>query len=144
MPQNSWVNVLSYIPPLINIKCKLCFRVFTLYSSVPSVQVTLSWWVCFWKEGPTPWSGPCVETASPRPRWETWTHTAWQQHMATGNTGNHTNTHTHTQVPASQRDIPYHSIDPFTHSALVHLPLTKSCSIWGADISVSLSDSRRW
>lgn len=47
-------------------------------------QVTSSWWVCSWKGGPTPWSGPCVETASHPHRWGTWTPSAWQQHMATG------------------------------------------------------------
>lgn len=35
---------------------------------------------------------------------------------------------THTEMPASHRYIHYHSIDPFTHTALAHLPLTPSSS----------------
>lgn len=93
------------------IKCdnirKFTFHPFCIWVHSPFTlichpdQVTLNWWVCFWKEGPTPWLEPCVETASPLLHWETWTHTAWQRHTATGNTGNFTHTGTHTQVSAS-------------------------------------------
>lgn len=96
-------------------------------------QVTSSWWVCSWKGGPTPWSGPCVETASHPHRWGTWTPSAWQQHMATGITHIRAHAHMH-KVSVSQRYIHYHSIDRFTRSASTHLPLTKPCGAWQADI----------
>lgn len=47
-------------------------------------QVTLNWWACCWSEGPTPWWAPCTVMASPLRRRETWTPTAWQQLMDTG------------------------------------------------------------
>lgn len=99
---------------VVIIKWQLYFSVFTLHPSVPHPpQVTLSWWVCFWREGPTPWSGPCVETASRPPRWGTWTRTAWQRRMATGNT-RHARTHRPTHQCQAARDV---SITP----VLIHL-----------------------
>lgn len=47
-------------------------------------QVTLNWWACCWREEQTPWWEPCIVTASPLRRRETWTPTAWQQLMDTG------------------------------------------------------------
>lgn len=83
-------------------------------------QETSSWWACFWSEGPTRSSVPCVETASPRLLWETWTRSAWQHRTATGDTSNPSALHLPPDLSISAVSIRVRSAPSASHKIPAH------------------------